>query len=107
MSKSSLLDLQSTINSELSSINKTARDLKDLKSDVMSSMNDKVGASAGESIESIARNYTYYLESAYKKALNGTRSMLDGYNSLKRERENSRFNVSRAEELVRDLGKYE
>lgn len=107
MSKSSIYGIQREFQHNLNLVYDIDRNLKDLKNDLLSAMNDTVGVSAAESIESINRNFRYYFEDAYKKSLNSINAIMEGYNQLSIQTENAQSDLSMAVNLVKELGNYE
>ena len=104
MSKSSLATLKSEINRESRSVNSAQSSLNDVIKDVGSAMNDRVGASAQESLRSINRTFTYHYDLAYKNANEAATSLERGYSELSSSLSEAKAILSSAEKLFKELG---
>ena len=82
MSKSSLITLNSEIERNKRTINSVQKDLIEIDKELFSAMNDSVGDSARESIDSINKNYTYMMNNGYEKIKESLDCLQINYNQL-------------------------
>ena len=82
MSLNSLLTLKNNLNTELNNVSSIESNLNLTKNDILSAMQDKVGVSASESIESINRTYSYSFNNGYKVLKEGSSCLEDLYNTF-------------------------
>jgi hypothetical protein len=104
MSKSSLMTLKSEITRNLRTATSVQTDLSTVDKDLFSAMNDYVGNSARESVESIKRNYTYMMNNGYGKMNEAVSALEYGYNQIDTFMNEASKTVSDAKSITRELG---
>jgi hypothetical protein len=104
MSKTSLMTLKSEITRNLRTATSVQTDLSTVDKDLFSAMNDYVGNSARESVESIKRNYTYMMNNGYGKMNEAVSALEYGYNQIDTFMNEASKIVSDAKSITRELG---
>lgn len=104
MSKSSLLTFKSQITRNLRTATSVQSDLSTIDKDLFSAMNDYVGNSARESIESIKRNYAYMMNNGYGKMNEAIGALEHGYNQIDIFMNEASEILSDAQSIKRELG---
>lgn len=98
------MTLKSEITRNLRTATSVQTDLSSIDKDLFSAMNDYVGNSARESVESIKRNYTYMMNNGYGKMNEAVSALEYGYNQIDTFMNEASKIVSDAKSITRELG---
>ena len=104
MSKSTLSTLKSEINTEKRCASGAEATMNSLNKSILSSIDDRVGKSASESITSICNSFSYNMDLGFKGATNAVNALDNGYNKLDSIVGQGENLLAQAKSIVREIG---